>query len=259
MGNNKVVTINERIPSLKEQRKQRANRRLLFFLSLFFLLLLAMVYFQSPLSHIRQLEVNGNFLLSDEKVVQFAELETGTSIWNLEEDVIRNKLIMTPEIKDATLKRKFPTTVIIEVVEHTRIGYLYDNGKYYPLLTSGIFLNELPRHQHPADAPILINWEQGDALTDFSRELMETPEQLIERMSEVFYVPKEAESDEVILHMNDGFEVHTTITNFKERMLPYPSIVKELNSDRNGILHMKMSPYFEDFDLEEEEESEIEG
>ncbi|GAE24153.1 cell division protein FtsQ [Halalkalibacter wakoensis JCM 9140] len=36
MSKEKVVTINERIPSLKEQRKQRSNRRLLFFLSFLF-------------------------------------------------------------------------------------------------------------------------------------------------------------------------------------------------------------------------------
>ncbi|MEC2073011.1 cell division protein FtsQ/DivIB [Alkalihalophilus marmarensis] len=259
MSNEKVVTINERIPSLKEQRKQRANRRLLFFLSLFFLLLLLMVYFQSPLSHIRTIEVEGNFLISDEQVIESSQLTTGTSMWNLDEEEMRNHLLIRPEIANVTISRKFPTTVVLNVHEHSRIGYLYSDGKYYPLLESGTFLSELPRHQFPADAPILIGWEQGEALTEFAQELINTPEQLIARMSEIFYSPTETESDEVIIHMNDGLEVHSTIKDFSSRMLPYPSIVRELDPSRKGILHMKMSPYFEDFDLEEEEDSEVES
>ncbi|WP_368503993.1 cell division protein FtsQ/DivIB [Alkalihalophilus sp. As8PL] len=259
MSNEKVVTINERIPTLKEQRKRRANRRLLFFLSLFFLLLLLMVYFQSPLSHIRSIEVEGNFLVEDEQVIEASQLSTGTSMWNLEEETIRNQLLLLSEVADVSLSRKFPTTVVLTIKEHSRIGYLYVDGKYYPLLESGTFLSELPRHQFPSDAPILIDWEQGEALTEFSRELMSTPEQLIERMSEIFYAPTETESDEVIIHMNDGLEVHSTIKDFSDRMRPYPSIVRELDPSRRGILHMKMSPYFEDFDLEEEEDIEVEG
>ncbi len=43
-------------------------------------------------------------------------------------------------------------------------------------------------------------------------------------------------------------------------MAPYPSIVRELDRHREGILHMRMSPYFEEFNHEEEEDkSEGEG
>ncbi len=59
-----------RIPSLKDQRKQRANRRLLFFLSFFFLLLLLMVYFQSPLSHVRNITVSGTQFIVEEEVIE---------------------------------------------------------------------------------------------------------------------------------------------------------------------------------------------
>ena len=79
MSKDKVVTIHERIPSLKDQRKQRANRRLLFFLSFFFLLLLLMVYFQSPLSHVRNITVSGTHFLSEEEVIEYSQMNDGMS------------------------------------------------------------------------------------------------------------------------------------------------------------------------------------
>jgi hypothetical protein len=40
----KVVNIEERIPKIKEQRKQKANRRLITFILLFFTMMLIIIY-----------------------------------------------------------------------------------------------------------------------------------------------------------------------------------------------------------------------
>ncbi|MEY8751351.1 hypothetical protein [Alkalicoccobacillus gibsonii] len=53
--------------------------------------------------------------------------------------------------------------------------------------------------------------------------------------------------------MNDGLTVQTSVNNFSEWMSPYPSVAKEVDRSKHGILHMKMSPYFEDLNYEEEE------
>ncbi|MDT8859118.1 FtsQ-type POTRA domain-containing protein [Alkalihalobacillus sp. MEB130] len=259
MSKEKVVTINERIPSLKEQRKQRANRRLLFFLSFFFLLLLLMVYFQSPLSHVRNVAVVGNYFVSDEELIKLSKVDNGTSMWNLEQEVVVDRILSHVEIRSAHIERVLPSTIKISVEEYARIGYLYREDKYYPILETGHYLEELPRHEFPSDAPLLIGFSQGELLAELSAELQELPSQLIERISEIFYEPTESDSLSIVLFMTDGIEVHTSIRNFSEYLAPYPSIVRELDQEKQGILHLRMSPYFEEFNTEEETESEGEG
>jgi cell division protein FtsQ len=259
MSKEKVVTINERIPSLKEQRKQRANRRLLFFLSFFFLLLLLMMYFQSPLSHVRNVLVEANYFVADENIIKLSKIDNGTSMWNLDKEEIRQRLLSHKEIADVTVNRQFPSTVRLIVHEYARIGYLYQDDKYFPILETGQYLEELPRHEFPSDAPLLIGFSQGEALAELSAELQKVPNQLIERISEIFYRPTESESLSIVLFMTDGIEVHTSIRDFSGNLAAYPSIVEELEPNKKGILHMRMSPYFEEFETEEETNSESEG
>ncbi|WP_100404561.1 cell division protein FtsQ/DivIB [Bacillus solitudinis] len=259
MSTDKVVTMNERIPSIKEQRKQRANKRLLFCLILFFFFIVLMVYFQSPLSQIKTIEVEGNYLVRDELIIELSGLMIGTSIWNLNEDNRVENIKSTPEVSAATITRKLPNKVVITISEHPRVGYLLSGGKYYPILASGTFLSPLERHDFPSDAPILVDWKQGSELTELAAELSKMPEQIVERISEIFYTPTETDPFYITLYMNDGFEVHSTIRQFSDRMAPYAAIVREIEPEKEGIIHMRMSPYFEEFSHEEEEQSEGEG
>src|SRR5690625_5979789 len=81
MSKKKVVSIQDRIPKLKEQRKKKANRRLVFYLSIFFLLILMSIYLQSPLSDIKTVAIKGNSFLSEEEFIEISDLEEQTNIW----------------------------------------------------------------------------------------------------------------------------------------------------------------------------------
>ncbi|GAF66168.1 cell division protein FtsQ/DivIB [Alkalihalobacillus trypoxylicola] len=260
MDNDKLVSLDDRVPSLKEQRKQRANRRLLFFLFLFFVILLLIIYMQSPLSHVRNIEVNGQYITSEDAVIDASGLSVGDHIWNIQADKIEESISTMPEIQSAVIERSFPSTVSIEVSEYPRVGYLYRGEKYFPILATGVFLSELPRHEFPSDAPILLGFEEGDALSEIAGELANIPEQISERISEIFHNGSESDPNAIIVYMTDGIEVHSTIRNFSEWMAPYPSIVHEIDHNKNGILHMRMSPYFEEFSTEESiEDEDLEG
>ncbi|WP_017727211.1 cell division protein FtsQ/DivIB [Halalkalibacterium ligniniphilum] len=245
MGDEKVVTINERIPSLKEQRKQRANRRLIFFLSFFFILLVMVIYFQSPFSQIQEIQVRGNHFVADERVIEASQIDKGTSIWNLQKEQFAENILNLDEIASVEIERSLPTTIIIHVEEHSRVAYLFQDSKYFPILETGQFLAELPRHHVPADAPILMNWEQGAPVAELAAELTKLSDRMIQRISEIYHTPTDFDPLMITLYMNDGFEVQSTIRDFAENIAPYPTIVRELDPTVKGVLHLKMTPYFE--------------
>src|SRR5690625_7485112 len=93
MSEKNVVSIEDRIPKLKQERKKKANRRLIFYLSIFFLLVSLVVYLQSPLSNVKTINVTGNNVLSKEEIIQLSELTKQTNIWEI------NKRNMTDTIK----------------------------------------------------------------------------------------------------------------------------------------------------------------
>ena len=65
----KVIDIEERIPSMREKRRRKTNKKFLFVLSVFVVALLAILYFQSPLSKVGMITVSGA-MLHDSEILQ---------------------------------------------------------------------------------------------------------------------------------------------------------------------------------------------
>lgn len=258
MTEKKVVMLHDRLPILKERRKKRSNRRLVFFLSFFFLLILTVVYFQSPLSHVQEINVIGNHYVQDDLVIEASGLNSRTSIWDMGNESIEQMKELA-EIKEATIKRRFPNKIDIFVEEYERTAYLFSEGKYFPIIETGRFLEALPKEALPVDAPILKNWEQGAEVEELTSELTKLPESITGLISEIYYAPTETDSLRIKLFMNDGREVHSTIDKFAERIVDYPTIASGIDREIKGILHMRLAPYFEQLDVEDEEEKVGEG
>src|SRR5690625_2410756 len=90
MEKKKVVSIEDRIPKLKQARKKKANRRLLFYLSLFFFLISVIVYLQSPLSYIHEIKIDGNEVVEEEEILIRSDITTSTNIWTINEREIES-------------------------------------------------------------------------------------------------------------------------------------------------------------------------
>lgn len=259
MDQKKVITLVDRIPKLKNERKQKANRSMILYLTVFFFLLLTVIYFQSSLSYVKVIEIEGNRYLSEEEIVTASKLSSETSFWGVNKQKIEAEIISLKQISDASVSRKFPFTVIIEVQEYTRVAYLLADGNFSPILESGKILAADTLVGFPADAPLLMGWSNGNELAEMAAELSNLPESLIHRISEIHFTPEELDPLRITLYMNDGFKVSSTIRHFSQHIAPYSAIVGELDPNNKGIIHMKINPYFELFDPEEEQEIESEG
>ncbi|MGY4689736.1 cell division protein FtsQ/DivIB [Salibacterium sp. K-3] len=260
MTEKKVVPADEKIPALKAQRKKRTNRRLVMYLSVFFLLILLVVYFQSPLSHIRSIQVEGSVHVPEEAITEQSGLHTGEGMWSADLSEAQKAVQDHQEIEDVSIVRSFPSSVTIRVQEYRRMAYVENSGSFVPVLNNGEILSEKTYEDLPSDAPILRNFESRDKLEAFSAELSSLGEGVMNRISEVIYDPVEHDENQLTLYMNDGIEVVSTINNFASNMAAYPSVAGEVNAGADGILHMKMSPYFEaaETDTAEGEEDSVE-
>ncbi|SET30427.1 cell division protein FtsQ [Oceanobacillus limi] len=256
MSEKKIVSIEDRIPKLKQARKKKANRRLVLYLSFFFFLISIIVYLQSPLSHVKTIEVNGNVFFTDEAIIELSNVEVQTSIWSVDKEEVVDSLETNPIIEVAAVERRLPWTVNISVTEHERVAYTKEEDSYFPILSNGTILREYGQKTQNGDAPLLVQFTDEEYLHKMSVELSELPARILNLISEVHWIPTAENNNKIMLYMNDGYIVDGTIRDFSEKMKAYPSIVSQLDSDEMGIIHIGVGAYFESLEhMEEKEET----
>ncbi|MUK89529.1 FtsQ-type POTRA domain-containing protein [Ornithinibacillus sp. L9] len=253
MSEKKIVSIEDRIPKLKQARKKKANRRLVFYLSIFFFLISIIVYLQSPLSHVKTINVKGNSYFTDESIIEQSNVSINTSIWSVNKEEVILALKGNPIIDSVDVQRKLPWTVDIHVSEHQRIGYMKDENLYFPILSNGAVLTEHGQELHNGDAPLLVGFTEEEYLHKLAQELSELPDSILNLISEVHWSPTTENKHKIMLYMNDGFLVDGTIRDFSNKMKVYPSIVSQLDPDEMGIIHIGVGAYFESFNQVTEE------
>lgn len=254
MTEKKIVSIEDRIPKLKQARKKKANRRLVFYLSIFFFLISIIVYLQSPLSHIKTIEVSGNAFLTDEEVIGISGMQTNTNIWTINKEEIAAEMIEHPVVESAEVQRSLPRTVEINLKEFEHVGYAEEGNSYFPVLGDGTILESMSQSDPSGDAPMLIGFSDEEYLHRMANELEKLPDHISNLISEIHWAPVEDNESKILLYMNDGFLVDGAIRNFAERMEAYPSIAGQLDEEAQGIIHIGAGAYFESFDAPGDEE-----
>lgn len=253
MDKRKIVSIEDRIPKLKHQRRKKANRRLIMLLALFFILIAGVIYFQSPLSKVKEITVSGNESYSYEHIVDKSGLSFESNVWKISKGEVEEKLEKIQEIKQATVDVKLPNTVSIKLEEYNRLAYISKGKNFYPVLENGNILGEKQIDEIPVNAPILIGFKEGKVLDEMIASLEELPEVVINSISEIHSQPVKTDKYLVKLYMNDGFEVNATLRTFSEKMTHYPSIVSQLDPTKKGVIDLEVGSYFKAYEAEEVE------
>lgn len=244
MEDKKVISIEDRIPRLKEERKKKANRQLIFYLSIFFLLISLIVYLQSPYSKVKEVKVKGNDLIGDEEVIDWSGITTDTNMWTMKYQTMKEDIADHPLIKSVEMERKLPQTIQVTVKEEEIVGYVKEKEQYYPVLHDGtVKLNYAMDHK--GNQPLMVNFKEEEYLEKVATELSEIPDYIVELISEVIWEPTKKNKNNITLYMNDGFIVHATLRDFSNKMKSYPSIIAQLDPKEKGIVHMGVGVYFE--------------
>lgn len=252
MEKGKIVALEDRIPKLKQQRRRKANRRLIVLLFLFFALFAIIAYIQSPLSHVRKIVVKGNEFYSSEEIIRETGITSQTNIWKVKKEETASKLQRMPEINKAKVSIKWPNSILIAVSEHKRVAYLKKDLSYYPILDNGKVLLSRKITNPPVNAPILLQFKEGTVLTELVAELQKLPEEITNSISEIHYTPSKTDRYHISLFMNEGYEVSATIRDFAEKMAHYPSILSQLDPNKKGIIDLEVGSFFKAFGSEGE-------
>ncbi|MED3762472.1 cell division protein FtsQ/DivIB [Ureibacillus terrenus] len=247
----KVIDIEERIPTLKKKRRRRTNIKFAVIISLFVGMLFLLLYFQSPYSNIKKIKVSGAGLATEGYYIEKSGLQKGDSMWGFKTSKVEKKL-KEEWVKDVKVKRKLLTEVDIEVEEYRKVAYIFENNQFYPILENGIIYKSSETIP-PMDAPIFLDFQDEELREMVLKELAKLDEEVLALISQINLASTETDPYAITLYMNDGYEVRAEITSLAEKMKYYPAIVAQIESSgkkEKGIIDIEVGSYFKPYSEE---------
>lgn len=259
----KVIDIEERIPSMREKRRRKTNRKFIFIVTIFMLALLVILYFQSPLSRINKITVSGTNLYDEAYYLTESELALDKPLWGFSIKDIEKAIRKIESVQQVEVSRKWLREVEVNITEWNPIAYLEEDGQYGLLLENGeIFSRDalLPEE----DAPILNGFTDSENKKRMTAQLMKMESSVYQLISEIIYKGTADRPNNITVYMDDGYEIRAIIPTFAEKMAYYSEITAQLQDHEKGVIDMEVGTYFTPFselynpgkEEESEEESE---
>lgn len=255
----KELSLENKLPKLKEKRRKEMQRRLISLLLLFSFAILVVVYFITPLSKVGRITVIGTNEVTDQAVIDASQIRSGDSLWETffsqkkRETLVKNQL---PQVKSMKIEFDGLNSYELVVSEYKTVAYLEKENEYFNILENGKIVNE-SRKVSIGNPPIFIKFKEGKALNKMIEQYQLLNENIHNSISEVEYTPSKTDEYLITLYMNDGNQVVASITSFAEKMIYYPDIVQKIGEGK-GVINIEVGVYFTPFEPEpSEEESKV--
>ncbi|PPA72135.1 cell division protein FtsQ/DivIB [Jeotgalibacillus proteolyticus] len=259
MGRKPVVSLEDRVPQLKQRRRKKANRRLLSVVLLFILVILIILYFQSPYSKFQSFSVEGATWLTDDEIMDASGVSLGDSYWATDLDLVEENLLSKPEVKSVEASKDFPTTLQINIQEFGQIAYIKQEKQYIPILENGATSKSIESSGLSQDAPILVGFSMDQTLEEMAASLSELPPEVRQSISEILLTPTNTDKNHISVYMNDGFEVSAVLDTFALKMAHYPAIVSQLDPSVKGVIDLEVGSYFRAYQSGDQQELDTDG
>lgn len=173
------------------------------------ILLVYLLFLYSSYFNLQQVEVIGNRHLSRAEVVEASELERGINLLTVNLATITARLKRHPWIRVATVYRRFPGQLIIEIEERTPRAILSAGKLYYVDHQAEFFTRLLPGDS--VDLPLFTGVKPEDLQTKGQevREMMRRGLNLLETMERAGPDMNSASIAEVRIDPDEGLSLFT--------------------------------------------------
>lgn len=129
---------------IERQKKTRKKKNYLVRILVFFACLAAVALFlSSSFFDIQNIEVEGNKYYTDGEVINLADATLGVNLfWEAGDSQIKENLGKNPYFSDVKVKRKLPSTLVIELKERAQIAAIVYGDKYVVIDEDGTVLRK---------------------------------------------------------------------------------------------------------------------
>ena len=218
----------------KETREKIAPRhvyRALPVLILSSILLILAVYFISPYSKLKNIEVTGNKQLSKTEVLDASSIqkEDYTLTTYLSQKAhARNIKLSNLWVKKAEISYQFPITFKIKVTEYTVVAYDYSGEQYFPVLSSGEEIATPVKKSQLPKSYITLDFSDKAMLKKFVQQLSSISDTIKSEIQTVQHTPSKATEDLLTITMTDGNKILVPLSEVAKKLPYYEKIKPQL-------------------------------
>lgn len=218
----------------KETREKIAPRhiyRALPVLILSSILLILAVYFISPYSKLKNIEVTGNKQLSKTEVLDASSIqkEDYTLTTYLSQKAhARNIKLSSLWVKKAEISYQFPITFKIKVTEYTVVAYDYSGEQYFPVLSSGEEIATPVKKSQLPKSYITLDFSDKAMLKKFVQQLSGISNTIKSEIQTVQHTPSKATEDLLTITMTDGNKILVPLSEVAKKLPYYEKIKPQL-------------------------------
>lgn len=216
------------MPVLKEPaRKRKGNKKLLAILLLLFAALLAVLFFNSSISKISDIQATGMEHTSKEQVQEAAAVSIGDAFFQTSSGEIASRVQQLPQVESAKVVKVFPGVIKIEVKEHPVVAFeLMPDGTVQALLSSGASV-EARTDGYLLDKPILTGWNGEDSVKrELTKQLALIPQKQLSDLSEIAPIPSKAYPDRIRMYTRTKFEVITAVSVLPDKIEALNAVIE---------------------------------
>ena len=226
MGNDKTKKVKKRV-------KIKILPLLMVFIVGALIYLLYLFFVNLP---IKNIYVNGNYILNDQQIIENAGISDYPSFFKVSTKKMISELKNNPYILSASIKKRIWNEIHIVVQENTPC-FINTNNKL--ILSDGGETEEM----NDVYVPKLINYVPDVKYEELIKKISKVELNVWQQVSEIKYEPTEQDKDRFGLYMNDGNLVYLTLTKFN-KLNYYNDIINEFNCQK-GILNLDSGNHFE--------------
>ncbi len=222
---------------MKTQKKRKKKRLKVGRLFLLLLIVTAISFLCVKYVHvpIRSIIIKGNEILTDQEVIEQAELENYPSYFSTLSILVKNKLEKNPYIEKAKVSKGILNIKI--TITEKKILYIDKQANEKVTLTGKI------KDEKQVCAPYLIGSIPEKKQSGFARAMNKIDKDILCQTSEIKYDPNDIDSDRYYVYMNDGNSVYLTVNKFN-KLNKYNTILENIGK-QNGTLYLDYGDYFE--------------
>lgn len=241
MNKKSVSTSNSRVANAKKQKKLLKKKKLRIKYKNLIFILFGMIFVFIGICFlisikIKTITIRGNSFLSDQEIIELADLKNYPSTLKNSSFKIERVLKKNVYIENVNVsKNNLLTGIVIVVNENLPIFY------YQPL--DKVILENGDSVSDKHNVPIVINQIPDSIYEKFIKKMAKVPNDVLNKISEIKYTPTDVDAELFLFTMNDGNYVYVNITKF-ERIYNYLEYVKGFDN-KKGILHLDSGDYLE--------------
>ena len=219
-----------------KKRKIKLFNFVIFLLVIAGLVLCGYFYVQLPMKNIL---IRHTDYLNDDYIMELANIKDYPSFVGTNSYRIKKKILKSPYVYDCIIKKKFFNILEINITEEKPIFYNKNNNKYVLGSSKEIKEDEINKNFR---IPRLNNYVPDKKYKSFIEGMNKIDDNILNKMSDIEYVPNDFDKDRFLVYMDDGNMVYLTLTKFKQ-INYYNDVVSQLEG-RHGILYLDSGNHF---------------